>query len=319
MNHNHSKQILGLIKKVGVSSSLAFYGLNLMADTVKPVFAVANKPATTNKVDNGIQELPGIWSGKDGDCNWEYDIVTRTLTIKGTQKNSTLSSRPFNEEWTWGDNITHIVFASPVKLPADSKNKFSKLNNLKDIKGLDLVDTSEVTDMKGLFARDEALTELDLSHFQTDKVTDMSGMFESTGLSTLDLSSFNTSSVIKMNSMFSGCTAKSINLTSFNTSRVTEMSNMFSLTKLQNLNFDNLDTNNVTDMSGMFEQADISNLDFAKLNTSKVTNMGSMFSGTTGLKILDLSSLDTSNVINMSNMFGSSKITKLVLDNWDTQ
>ena len=44
MNHNHSKQILGLVKKVGVSSSLAFCGLNLMATAVKPVSAATNKP-----------------------------------------------------------------------------------------------------------------------------------------------------------------------------------------------------------------------------------------------------------------------------------
>lgn len=199
MNHNHSRQILSLVKKVGISSSLAFCGLNLMAAAVKPVSAATNKPDASDQVNNDIQEIPGIWSGKDGDCSWNYDIVTRTLTIKGTQKNSTLSSRPFNEEWSWGNNITHIVFASPVKLPADSKYKFSELNNLKDIKGLDLVDTSEVTDMSGLFDMDQALTELDLSHFQTDKVTDISRMFESTGLSTLDLSSFNTSNVTNMN------------------------------------------------------------------------------------------------------------------------
>ena len=46
---------------------------------------------------------------------------------------------------------------------------------------------------------------LDLSHFNTSKVTDMTGMFDGcSGLTSLDLSSFNTSKVTNMIRMFYG-------------------------------------------------------------------------------------------------------------------
>ena len=49
------------------------------------------------------------------------------------------------------------------------------------------------------------MTNLDLSHFNTSKVTDMTGMFDGcSGLTSLDLSSFNTSKVTKMIRMFYG-------------------------------------------------------------------------------------------------------------------
>ena len=73
------------------------------------------------------------------------------------------------------------------------------------------------------------LTSLDLSSFNTDKVTKMNCMFISCSrLTSLDVSSFNTDKVWEMCNMFCCCSGlTSLNLSSFNTAKVTEMYFMF--------------------------------------------------------------------------------------------
>lgn len=57
-----------------------------------------------------------------------------------------------------------------------------------------------------MFGRCESLTKLDLSNFDTSKVTNMGGMFEQcTNLIKLDISSFDTSNVTDMIHMFRNC------------------------------------------------------------------------------------------------------------------
>ena len=60
--------------------------------------------------------------------------------------------------------------------------------------------------MSSMFYGCQATT-LDLSSFDTSKVTNMSNMFYNSRATTLDLSSFDTSNVTNMNNMFYGCSA----------------------------------------------------------------------------------------------------------------
>ena len=55
----------------------------------------------------------------------------------------------------------------------------------------------------------------------------MSGMFASSKATTLDLSSFDTSKVTNMNLMFYGSQATTLDLSSFDTSNVTNINQMF--------------------------------------------------------------------------------------------
>ena len=69
-------------------------------------------------------------------------------------------------------------------------------------------DTSQVTNMSKMFENCYYLTSLDLSNFDTSKVTDMSYMFNGCSkLTYLDLSKWNTSRANKMSYMFSSCTS----------------------------------------------------------------------------------------------------------------
>ena len=131
----------------------------------------------------------------------------------------------------------------------------------------------------------------------TSNVTNMSGMFENcTNLTTIPL--LNTSNVIYMISMFSNCTNLA-EIPLLDTSKVTDMSDMFNYcTNLTTIPLFN--TSNVRDMSGMFENC--TNLTtIPLLNTSNVILMLNMFGGCTNLTTIPL--LNTSSVTNIAFMF----------------
>ena len=167
--------------------------------------------------------------------------------------------------------------------------------------------TSNVTDMNGMFGSCNKLTSLDVSSFDTSNVTNMNSMFYGcSGLTSLDVSSFDTSNVTDMNSMFDSCNKlTSLDVSSFNTSKVTNMSTMFNgCTSLTSLDLSNFNTSGVTSMGTMFYSCRaLTSLNVSSFNTSNVTNMSAMFWDCSGLASLDLSGWDTSKVTNTNNMF----------------
>ena len=216
--------------------------------------------------------------------------------------------------WLDSADKTAYYYTEPEKvyLNGDSSMMFYSYwgdDKLKGILDIDLsnFDTSQVTNMSGMFSGMRNLTTLGLSNFDTSKVTDMSFMFGSmSNLTSLDLSNFNTSQVTNMREMFLGMTnLTSLNLSSFDTSKVTSMQYMFfGMSNLTTLNVSNFDTSQVTDMSDMFrDMSSLTTLDLSSFDTSKVTNMGGMFCNVFNLTTLDLSNFDTSKVTSMSLMF----------------
>ena len=135
----------------------------------------------------------------------------------------------------------------------------------------------------------------------------MSYMFDScSALSNLDLSSFDTSNVTDMSSMFNECHGlRALDFSGFNTEKVTNMRSMFNnCWMLSNLDLSSFDTSNVTDMSSMFyEGASILSLDLSNFNTEKVTDMSKMFYDCTSVQTLDLSSFNTNALVNAEEMF----------------
>ena len=162
-------------------------------------------------------------------------------------------------------------------------------------------DTSKVTYMNGMFSNSQATT-LDVSNFNTSKVTYMSNMFNGSNATTLDLSNFDTSKVTDMTSMFENSQATTLDVSNFNTSNVTDMDSMFYYSQATTLDLSNFDTSKVTSMKYMFQSSQATTLDVSSFDTSKVTNMTNMFLGSQATT-LDVSNFDTSNVTNMSYMF----------------
>ncbi len=90
--------------------------------------------------------------------------------------------------------------------PTTCYSWFCGLSNLTDIKGIENINTSNVTNMCYMFNYCPKLTAIDLTNFNTENVTDMNMMFSNcSSLTSLDLSSFNTENVTDMGSMFCNC------------------------------------------------------------------------------------------------------------------
>lgn len=184
--------------------------------------------------------------------------------------------------------------------------------------------TSKVTNMWYMFKDCSGLKTINVSNFNTSKVTDFCAMFDGcSSLTSIDVSKFNTSSATRLNSMFNGCSAlTSIDLSSFNTTKVTGMAWMFGECKsLRTLDLSALNTVNVTTMNGMFNGCTgLTSLDLSPLDTKKVAEIGWMFKGCTELTSLDLSTFNTNNVTEMKYMFDGCKslATIYVGELWNT-
>ena len=189
---------------------------------------------------------------------------------------------------------TSIVFGNPIKT---SSWNITNKNKLREIRGLNFVDTSSVTDMSWMFSSCGSLTSLDgLSGWDVSNVTNMSNMFGGcSSLASLDLSSWVVSNVTDMSSMFSSCgSLRRLNLSGWDVSKVTNMGHMF------------------------YSCSPLASLDLSGWNASNVTDMSYMFSNCKALTSLNLSGWNVSNVTDMSWMFGScSKLTSLNLSGWD--
>ena len=220
--------------------------------------------------------------------------------------------------WLDSTDKTAYYYAEPEKvyLNTDSRKMFyskSDEQKIKNILDLDLsnFDTSKVTNMSYMFFSMSNLTSLNLSNFDTSKVTNMVDMFASIrNLTTLDLSNFDTSRVTNMSAMFSGMSSlTSLNISNIDTSQVTDMRWMFhNMSSLTTLNLSSFDTSKVTDMRHMFDgTSSLTTLNLSSFDTSKVTDMSFMFSGMYSIGFLDISNFNTSKVENMDNMFRDAK------------
>ena len=226
--------------------------------------------------------------------------------------------------WLDSTDKTAYYYAETEKvyLNEDMNSMFRNMSSLISL-NLSNFDTSKVTNMSYMFFNTPSLTLLNLSNFDTSKVTNMDSIFRGmTNLTTINLSNFDTSKVTDMSSMFFDVrNLTTLNLSNFNTSKVMYMNLMFSdMHNLTTLNLSNFDTSKVTDMHDMFSNIkNLTALNLSNFNTSRVTDMGFMFYGMSSLTSLNLSNFNTGNVTDMSFMFAQThKLKTLNLGHLNT-
>ncbi|MCD8191043.1 MAG: BspA family leucine-rich repeat surface protein [Clostridiales bacterium] len=177
---------------------------------------------------------------------------------------------------------------------------------------------------RDLFAKYENVTSIQFGgNFDTSNVTDMTGMFSGCKvLPALDLSSLDTSNVTNMSWTLSHCYAlKSLNLSGWNTHQVTNMYAMFdSSSALNKLDLSGFDTSNVTNMYAMFCECNaLETLDLSGWDVSRVTNMRQIFYDCKALAKVDLTGWNPASATDMSWMFGyCDALTALNLSGWNT-
>ncbi len=248
------------------------------------------------------------------------------------KKNGVVMGYITEDETTQDMYILHIatdddiIYANPISLRLFSGNYYGQSRvflNLKEIKNMQILDTTNVINMESMFEGCKKLTSIDLSGFITDNVTNMKSMFYlCSGLTSLDVTHFNTSNVTDMMAMFHTCSSlTSIDVTHFDTSKVTRISEMFGGCKnLLSIDVSHFDTSEVYAFNGMFRDClKLTVLDLSNFNTGKATEMFNMFLGCSGLTSLDLSNFNTSNVTSMNSMFyGCRGLTSLDLSSFNT-
>ncbi|MDD6004025.1 MAG: BspA family leucine-rich repeat surface protein [Bacteroidales bacterium] len=175
--------------------------------------------ATYAKIDGGV-ENPGYFT-KSGDPVFiplfAYAIVKDGIATFYYNEQKTDGALPMRTEmddknWTSSirSSITKVVFDKSFKdyKPTKLSYWFNSMENLTEISGMENLNTENVEYMSAMFQFSKNLTSIDLSGFNTAKVTDMTRLFY--GCENLESifvgDNWSTASVTKSSSMFEDCT-----------------------------------------------------------------------------------------------------------------
>ena len=155
----------------------------------------------------------------------EFNQVKDTLT----SSNIVSTDNSVVPTYCWKTDDTIYYYSEGIiYLPADSSCLFWLFRYVEEI-DVSGFDTSRVTSMEMMFSQLEKVKKLDLSTFDTSNVINMRQMFGITDkLEELDLSSFDTRNVTDMGSMFGSMNGiKTLDISNFDTSNVKNFVEMF--------------------------------------------------------------------------------------------
>ena len=205
----------------------------------------------------------------------------------------------------------------------DSSSVFSTCKKLKTIANIGNLNISKADGMSYLFYECNALTQLDLSNWDTSNIQYMIATFNGcNNLTELNCSTWNTGKVYNMQLAFYNCNSlETIPVRDWNTKSLMYMNNAFgNCTSLVNLDVSKWDTSKVVELTSTFYHcSSLKTLDVSKWKTSNVLRSDSLFSGCEKLTALDVSKWDTSNITTASSMFSACRaLTSLDVSKWDT-
>ena len=272
--------------------------------------------------EKGVADRPWV-KYADGTLTFLYGYK-RTVDVNRNEYE--LNSGENSPAWkAKSGNITQVVFDASFAnaRPTTCFKWFSSFSKLTQVKGVENLNTENVTNMGNMFAGCSSLASLDVTHFNTANVTNMNSMFYlCSSLTSLDVTHFNTEKVTDMCNMFGDCNKlTSLDVTHFNTEKVTDMYNMFGdCWRLASLDVTLFNTANVTNMDFMFfDCLALTSLDVTHFNTAKVEGMSGMFAHCSSLTSLDVTHFNTEKVTNMSQMFNDCpRLASLDVTNFNT-
>ena len=187
----------------------------------------------------------------------------------------------------------------------NSSDKNCELIN--DRNDITIIFDEEINTCENMFKGLDNIKEIDLSNFDTSKVTNMNSMFyDCINLTRINFGHINTSSVEDMSNLFRNCIKlKSLDLSNFDTSKVKHMGIMFSHCEaINSIDVSNFDTSQVETMNDLFAYCyKLVTVNLSSFNTSKVSNMQGMFYCCSKLKFLDMQSFTASSLTNMAFIF----------------
>ena len=222
--------------------------------TQQPTKAATTSQAATPTTQVVKADSNVIGQGIDGTCKWDLvkDGDEVVLTIHTGQLD------PGNLAWKissdFSNEVTKIVIDPDVIAPQDSSSLFADFINVKEFFGLSNLDTTQVTDMQGMFYGSDA-KELDLNGWNTYNVTDMSSMFsECEKLEKVNVKSFNTENVTNMGGMFFYCHhLHTLDLSNFYTPKLIDAEMIFGGDHLDYVDMRNFDSSKIDNYLNVFE------------------------------------------------------------------
>ena len=304
---DESGQIVATISKGSESDTKTFNVTVLQATASGTEFITTWQTDAAGNTISGTDQvkLPLNSSGTyNFTVDWgdgTQDTITSYNQAETTHTYATVGSYDITIDGTcegWGfpitseDNskLTGIKQWGNVKLH-DYGYQFRFCSNLSSYTATDILDTSNLTNMRQMFYGCQMPTGFDVSDWDTSNVTDMTSIFRSATPPTgFDISGWDTSSVASMSYMFRDATLPDgFDISTWATSSVTDMSYMFYGTTLPSgFDISGWDTSSVTNMDQMFDNAtlpdpfDLSGWNVALINTRP--DYFGTFNGTTQLE-----------------------------------
>ena len=173
------KQMKQLVTGLGITLAMAgvfFTGISMEA-AGKVSEKEVEKVTTREKSEKTLEKMPErtpvtIRSASLPDGSSEWKMEKHTLWISGRKiPEGTSYFTDIRKAGGASREVEKIVIESPVELPENSNYLFYGLLNVREIQGMDKVNTRNVTSMAYLFAGMSKLKTLDLSNFDTSQRT----------------------------------------------------------------------------------------------------------------------------------------------------
>ena len=239
-----------------------------------------------------------------------YTVSTNYSVYLTTGSATWIANSPYTEVQ---NNATKVVFDESFKFarPRILRQWFYHFSFLTEVVGMENLNTSEVTDMEGLFRDCPELTSLDVTHWDMKKVKTIQELFtRCTKLDNLDVSGWEFEDLKNMYQAFMGCSYVSqLKVSDWNVSKVTDMGMLFrECSRLTELDVSKWETGKVENMAEVFSGcSNVAEIDVSGWNTESATTMSYMFYHCERVEALDVSNWNTSNVKNLTGTFAQCK------------
>ena len=189
------KQNICLIKKIKNEFMICFFYLMNHITIINMINSILTNEIYESKYSNITLKINKIGKRNIISSDFFYFDLIVMVEINGINQSKISDKYDFNTT----ENIVKLIWKNEL---ISTQKLFRSCRYITEI-DLSHFDTSKVTDMYQMFYGCSSLTSLDLTHFDTSQVTNMNQMFcECSSLTSLDLTHFDTSQVIDMNGIF---------------------------------------------------------------------------------------------------------------------
>ena len=266
---------------------------------------------TTNNVTNMSQMFAGASAFDQDISGWNVSQISdHSDFASGHSPSWTLDEKPKFDNYALSREDLALLIASGRDVTSANISQITDMSGLMsivtDFSNADTVqnfnqdisdwNVENVTNMSGMFEGASSFNQ-DLSGWTTSQVTNMSRMFKGASAFNQDIGGWSVSSVGDMSGIFQDAANFAQDLSSWSVGNVSYMSRMFAGATSFNANISGWTTSSATNMSGMFENASAFNQDISGWDIEKVTDMSQMFAGATSFA-QNLSGWNTETVTN---------------------